>query len=247
MSEFPEVIAHRGFKGKAPENTIAAFMMAAELPIDGIELDVQMSRDARLVVIHDEKLGRTTNGRGLVREHTFRELRELDAGSWFSGKYAGERIPSLEEVFELLKDYKFTIHVELKTSLFEYEGIEKLVAELIDKFRMNNRVIVSSFNHYSLKRMKQAKPEVRTAVINTGNLFEPGEYLKSIGAEDIHTSMYTINGDLIGYTRVNSIKLRCFTANQEWEMVRLVNMGVDGIFTDNPDVLLNLKRSPANA
>lgn len=237
----PEVIAHRGFSGKAPENTLAAFRMAAGLDIDGIEFDVQLTRDNRVVVIHDETLERTTNGKGFVKDHTYDQLKELDAGSWFSKEFEGERIPLLEEVLKFVRGYGFFINIELKTSIFEYQGIEKLVLDSIKGFGMEKRVIISSFNHYSLKRFRELDKKVKTAVLCGGILYEPLEYLRSIGACAIHTHLYNVNESLVSYSKQDNISLRCYTANDEQEMLRLIKLGVNGIFTDYPDLLRRLK------
>ena len=124
------VLAHRGYSAKAPENTMAAFELALAVGADGIELDVHMTRDGEIVVIHDDTLDRTTNGKGPVSDQTMAELRELDAGSWFSPEFAGERIPTLKLVLELIKDKDVLLNIEIKTGL----GFQQLNEELVPLF-----------------------------------------------------------------------------------------------------------------
>ena len=241
-NRFPAVIAHRGFKAKAPENTMVAFRKALALEIDAIELDVHLSKDKRVVVIHDETLQRTTNGNGLVKDFTYNELKKLDAGSWFSAEFKGEKIPVLEEVFDLLKDSKKILNIELKNSIIEYEDIERMVIDMISKYGFQERIIISSFNHYSLRKVKAIKPEIRTAILCNNITFEPLEYLKKYKANDIHINALALNKGLLNCCKINGIKLRCFTVNSESDMKKLLQIGVDGIITDYPDILLGLKK-----
>ena len=241
--KFPEVIAHRGFKTIAPENTIVAFSKAIELDVDGIELDVHLSKDKRIVVIHDETLQRTTNGSGYVKDFNYNDFKKLDAGSWFSAEYKREKIPMLEEVFELLKDSKKILNIELKNSIVEYEDIERMVIDMIVKYTFQEHTIISSFNHYSLRKVKAIKPEIRTAILCNNITFELLEYMKKYKANDIHINVLALNKELLNCCKANGIKLRCFTVNAKSDMKKLVQIGVDGIITDYPDVLLGLKKS----
>lgn len=238
---FPKIFAHRGLSSKAPENTLSAFKGSLCYEIDGIEFDVQMSKDNKLVVIHDERLERTTNGKGFVMDYNYDELSRLDAGSWFSDNFNGEKIPLLEEVLELLMKHNININIELKNSLIEYENIERKVIEMIKDFKMLDRTIISSFNHYSLRKVRLINSEINIAILCEVLMDNPLEYLSAIGANAIHTSKTTINKMLIEYLKNNGIDTRCYTVNDEYYFNKMLGMGVGGIFTDCPKEMLELR------
>ncbi|HWL13328.1 MAG TPA: glycerophosphodiester phosphodiesterase family protein, partial [Ureibacillus sp.] len=119
-----KIFAHRGYSAKYPENTIAAFQAAANLPIDGVEFDVHLTKDQQVVVIHDESVNRTSNGIGYVKDMRLKELRELDFGSWFSEEFQGERIPTLEEVLKVFHGTDLRVNIELKCDVFAYDQLE---------------------------------------------------------------------------------------------------------------------------
>lgn len=237
----PQIFAHRGFSSKAPENTMIAFKESLCYEIDGIELDVQMSKDNKLVVIHDETLERTTNGTGFVKDYTYDELSCLDAGSWFSNNFTGEKIPLLEEVLELIRRHDILINIELKNSLIEYENIEREVIEMIKEFNILENTIISSFNHYSLRKVRRLNSDINTAILCEALLYKPTEYLSSIGANAVHTSKTTINKALVDYLNGKGIETRCYTVNDEYYFNTMLEMGVGGIFTDNPKEMLKLR------
>ena len=155
------VIAHRGFSGAAPENTLAAFEKAIEVGADMFELDVLLSRDGRVVVIHDDTLDRTTDGEGKVAAFTLAELKKLDAGSWFSAEFAGERIPTLEEALRLAKGC-ILVNVEIKTEAVG-RGVVAKALEVIDELDMKDNVVISSFDPTALAKARELHPGIRTA------------------------------------------------------------------------------------
>ena len=126
-----QVFAHRGYSAKYPENTMAAFKAALKFNVDGIELDVHETKDGALVVIHDEKVNRTTNGKGYVKDYTLKQIKELDAGSWFNKNFKGEKIPTLKEVLQLVKPTGKIVNIELKSNIIPYDGMDLKVVELI--------------------------------------------------------------------------------------------------------------------
>ncbi|UFJ42710.1 glycerophosphodiester phosphodiesterase [Brevibacillus humidisoli] len=163
-----QCMAHRGWSGAAPENTLAAIGMALDHPgVDAIEIDVQLTRDGVPVVIHDFTLERTTTGSGLVMQHTYEELRQLDAGSWFDPKYAAQRIPSLEEVLVVSRGKK-RLNIELKQAANRYRGLEEKVVSLIRRRGMQEQVVVTSFDHLSVQKVKQLAPELTVGPIIHG-------------------------------------------------------------------------------
>ena len=174
----PFVIAHRGASAYAPENTIAAFNKALDMAADGIEIDVHLTKDRHIVVSHDEKLGRTCNGTGFIKDFTLEELKKLDFGSWFSHEYANERIPTLDEIMYLLRDKDILLNIEVKNNLVIYEGIEKAIVDVIKEHKMVEKVIVSSFNHYCLREIKRLAPELKIGLLYSERLYNPGSMLK---------------------------------------------------------------------
>ena len=154
--------AHRGASGYFPENTMLSFRKALELGATGIETDVQMSSDGVLLLIHDEDVTRTTNGSGLVKDFTNADLNNLDAGSWFSQNYKGEKIPTAEELIIFAKENNLLLNLELKNSVIIYPGIEEKIIEMIFKYKYENKVILSSFNHYSMVRCKKISKKIKS-------------------------------------------------------------------------------------
>lgn len=157
--------AHRGASAVCPENTMAAFRKGLELGATGIETDVQMTKDGGLVLIHDETLNRTTSGTGYVKDHTLAELLEVDAGSWFGPEFKDERLPLLEDLLDLLQGRDTILNIELKNGTFLYPGMEEKVIAAVRDFKMSDRVIFSSFNHYSLAYCQSLAPEIRTGIL----------------------------------------------------------------------------------
>ncbi|MFF0828548.1 glycerophosphodiester phosphodiesterase [Brevibacillus sp. NPDC003359] len=175
-------MAHRGWSGKAPENTMTAIRLAlAEPAIKGMEIDVQLTRDGVPVLIHDFTLERTTNGRGLVMDHTLAELRELDAGSWFGDKFAGERIPTLEEVLIAVKG-RCTLNIELKATSDMYPGIAEKVLALVEKHGMKQEVYLTSFDHDLIRHVRTLDQEVQTGLIVYGRPVLMLEQMEAAGA-----------------------------------------------------------------
>lgn len=236
-----EVFAHRGSKGTHPENTLAAFEEAIRVGSDGIELDVHLSQDHELVVIHDETVERTSNGKGLVRELALQELKQLDAGSWMNKDYADCRIPTLQEVIDFLNDKQFKgiLNIELKTDHYAYPGIEEKVIELIDKKEPQFKIVFSSFNYQTLIRLKKLDPAIEIAL-----LFEKdGRDLLMLDA-DILVTMW--HPDLSWYREkvtTDEVKMavRLWTINQDQELNYCFNQGVSGIITDYPEKALALR------
>ena len=165
---YTKIIAHRGSRGNRPENTLEAFQEALKVSSDGIELDVHLSKDGQVVVIHDETVDRTTSGKGYVKDMTLKQLKELDAGSWFDPKYSNARIPTLQEVLDLLAENHFSgvLNVELKTDVFQYSAIEEKVLALAEPYLAQFSVIYSSFHYETLKRIKEKQPDAEIIMLS---------------------------------------------------------------------------------
>lgn len=236
----PVIIAHRGASRHAPENTMAAFRKALELGAGGIETDVHLSADGHLMVTHDEKVDRTSNGKGLIRDKSFGELKSLDFGSWFSPEFKDERIPELDELLQMLGGWDGLLNVEIKNGPVFYPGIEQAVASAIRKHKFINRTIISSFNHYSLVEIRKIDPEIKTAPLYMAGLYEPWKYARSIGATAIHPLFYNIVPEVIKGCKLNGIMVNPFTVDQPEQIKAMVEAGVDGIITNVPDVAIKI-------
>ncbi len=228
-------IAHRGFSGRFPENTLLAFQKAIEVGADGNEFDVHLTRDGVPVIHHDENLERTTNGTGLIGDFTFDELRQLDASARYAGLSAVQRIPSLREYFELINGIIIISNIELKTGIIHYPEIEQRVLALIDEFHYRENVIVSSFNHYSARLFKTLAPDVRIGILEESWLIDPVGYAKSIGAECYHPEFHSLTEEIVQNFRENQIKINAWTINEETDMRKSIEMRLDGVITNHPD------------
>ncbi|MTI71530.1 MAG: glycerophosphodiester phosphodiesterase [Firmicutes bacterium] len=236
-----KIIAHRGASGYAPENTIESFKKALILKSDGIELDVHLTKDKKLVVCHDEKVNRTTNGKGYIKDLNLKELKKLDAGSWFDKKFKNVTIPTLEEVLDLIKDKNIFLNIELKNNIIFYEDIEKKVIDTIKKYNIKN-CIISSFNHYSLLKVKKIDSNIKTGILYFSNLVDPFDYALKLEAFSIHPSYNNVDSNLMKESINKNIKINTFTVNDKNKMKFLRNK-VNGIITNYPDIAKDIIKS----
>lgn len=237
-------IAHRGASGYAPENTLAAFDKAVEMQADYIEIDVQLSKDDLPVVIHDDTLDRTTNGTGNVSAYTLEELRSLDAGSWFDKKYAGEKIPSLNEVLEMYGE-KINILIELKSPEL-YPGVEEKVAEALAKYKLDtsNNIVIQSFNHPSVIKSAELLPEITHGVLageNYKNVTDQQLQEFAAYAEYFNPNLKIVSSELVDNVHQAGMKISPYTIKTKAEAERIYKFGVDGLITDYPDYAEALK------
>ncbi|MBP2240812.1 glycerophosphoryl diester phosphodiesterase [Cytobacillus eiseniae] len=235
------IFAHRGYSQLYPENTMKAFKQAELAGADGIELDIQLTKDGEIVVIHDEKVDRTTNGKGYVKDLTYKELRRLDASYKNKTFLHKEPIPSLIEVFEWLTTNEMICNIELKNGVFPYKGMEAKVIELIHSYQLTNRIVLSSFNHYSIVYCYRLDQEIETAPLFSEGLYMPWVYAQSIGARSIHPKYTAAPNELIKASLDYGIEVRPYTVNKEKEMFRLFAVGCTAIITDDPVKALRLK------
>ncbi len=234
------VWAHRGASAYAPENTLAAFRLAEEMGADGVELDVQRTKDGELVVIHDEKIDRVSEGHGYVKDMTLSELRRFHynrAHEEFAKSYPQAEIPTLREVYSLLKPGKLSINVELKTGIFPYEGIEEQVLALTKEMGMEDRVLYSSFGHKSLLRLKALDSEVRLGLLYSDAPVRVRHYArKVVGVDALHPAIYHLLE--AGYTEKahkKGLKVHVWTVNEKEEVELCLSQEVDAIITNKPD------------
>ena len=236
------IIAHRGASGYAPENTMAAFEKALEMAAEGIELDVHLTADGEIVVIHDHTIDRTSDGKGVVGALTLEEIRKYDFGAWFDPKFKGQRIPTLGEVFELLEDWDGLLNIEVKSGPILYPGIEEKLVDMVKSWNFRGRIIFSSFNHYSLRDIKALDPSMEIGLLYMAGLVEPWKYAKDLNAQALHPLYYNVVPELVAGCKENGIKLNPFTIDEEKEMEMIMRAGVDGIITDYPDRALNVRK-----
>ncbi len=228
-------IAHRGFSGKYPENTNIAFVKAlTEGYCDGIEVDIHMTKDDKLVIIHDNKLDRTTTGTGFIKDYTLDEVMQFDAGVKYNPKYKGEKISPIEVALDLVKKYNVRLYVEIKNSEDEYKGIEEKVVEKVKEFGLQDKVVVHSYNAESVKRVKLLEPQIKT-----------GFLCKEV-PWDIRSYRYADNicfeygsATLEAVETIHSIgkKVTVWTVDTAEDMKKMIALGTDAIITNYPDTL----------
>ncbi|WP_307894821.1 glycerophosphodiester phosphodiesterase [Bacillus swezeyi] len=240
-----DVIAHRGASGYAPENTMAAFERALKMKSDYIELDVQMSKDGELVVIHDTTVNRTTDIDSQlpvpVQDLTLDELRKLDAGSYFGSEFTGERIPTFEEVLDRYKG-KIGMLIELKEPA-RYPGIEEKVAAALKERRMDkpkhDKVIIQSFNFESVRKIHELLPSMPTGVLTWLSSDLTNVKLKEFSgyADYVNANLKNVAADATLVSRIHALgmKITPWTVRSRAEVAPLLQAGVDGIVTDYPD------------
>ena len=235
------IFAHRGYSALYPENTMLAFKKAAEAGADGIELDVQLSKDGEVVVIHDEKVNRTTNGSGFVTDLTFSELKRLNIGSNSKTSLNKQKIPSLREVFEWMTTNEIICNIELKNGIFRYPGMEEKVIQLIHEYQLSNRIIFSSFNHYSIIHCYQIAPEIEIAPLIGHGMYMPWVYAEAIRAKGIHPKFKSISDEVIKKSLEQGIAVRPYTINSEKDMVHVFELDCTAFMTDDPVRALRIR------
>ena len=232
----PAIIAHRGASAYAPENTLEAFNLAVRQGADAIELDAKLTKDGQVVVIHDSTVNRTTNGKGKVKELTLEELKKLEAGSHFDISFAGELIPTLDEVLQAVGKDIF-VNIELTNYASPFDKLPDRVAEIVNKNQLNEHVFFSSFSPIALSRIKKLLPEAPCGLLSLNGwkgalsraLFGNSELFQST-----HPEVSDVSVELINKAHQRKQKVFAYTVNQKEIMEQLFILKVDGIFTDDP-------------
>jgi len=239
------IIAHRGASGNAPENTLAAFRKAVALGATFIETDLQLSRDARFVAIHDATVNRTTNGQGAVHDMSLTDLRKLDAGSWFGSEFAGERIPTLEEIFEFSKKNDVVFYLEIKPGA-AWGGEHALVGALRESGEIP-RAVVISFDAAIVLNLRKIEPTLMTGLLYDGQIENPLDKAVEIGARQVAVRGDLVTPALIAQAKKKDLQVVCWTVNHPAHMRMLAAAGVDGIMSDYPDRLVAAVRKEAES
>jgi len=252
-------IAHRGYSGKFDENTMIAFKKAIEYGADGIETDIQLSKDGVPVIIHDETLDRTTNGQGFVKDFTFDELKVFRTKSVGQVKELkkdvesnytleeiehfknndGEEIPALEELLKLVAESDLKLlNLELKNSIVEYEGMEEKVLDMILKYGLMDRVIISTFNHLSLVKVRKLDSEIKLGALTETTLANVPRYLNDIKVQCYHPYFPSIlNEEYMKEIKSGGIMVNPYTINTKDHMLKVIKAGVDCIITNEVELL----------
>lgn len=230
------IVAHRGASAYAPENTLAAFCLAVEQGADAVELDAKLSADGTVVVIHDQTVDRTTGGKGDVRKLTMGQLKSLDAGQFFSSRYTGELIPTLEEVFDAVGQ-SLLINVELTNYASPGDGLVDQVVALVQRFHLEERVLFSSFHPANLLRAHRLLPEVPVAILalpGRAGWWARSFLLRHISPEFVNPYFSDSTDGYIRRQHESGRKVNTWTVNDPADLSRLVIDGVDGLITDDP-------------
>ena len=231
-----EVIAHRGASGTAPENTLAAFRRAETIGAHMIELDVQLTSDGEVIVMHDDTLERTTNGRGAVCGRSLAELRALDAGSWFGPAFAGEPVPTLAEVLDAVR---LPVNVELKAG--GGDGLEARTLAVVRAAGALDRIVFSSFDPGSLERLRLLTADAQIGVLWSRPQFSPAIAIAArVAAIAVHIRKTAVSAENVAAAREMGLLTRVWTVNSPREFAPLERAGVAGVFTDYPERFLLL-------
>ena len=241
LNERTLVWAHRGASAYAPENTLAAFALAIEMDADGIELDVHQTADGVVVVCHDESINRTSNGEGEIEKMTLAQLEKFSFYGKFADKYPICKIPTLKEVYELIKPSRLTINVEIKASGTDFV---KAVCAVTEECGMKDRVIYSSFTHKNLTDALVFVPDAQVAPLYDTGLADAAVYSKNLGASAVHPSfreLFAVEG-YVEKAHELGIRVHPWTVDDEATIDKLVGMGADAVITNKPDVALRFVR-----
>ncbi|MCF8001740.1 MAG: glycerophosphodiester phosphodiesterase [Halanaerobiales bacterium] len=236
------IIAHRGSSKAAPENTKSAFKQAIKDQADGIELDVHLTADNQVIVIHDPTIDRTSKGKGFIKNFKLNELKQYEFGSFFDEKFKNEKILTLTEALEIIKNLSF-INIEIKKGYNINQGIEEEVLKSIEKINLKNEIIISSFNHESLKMIKNIRNDIKIAPLLYARLNKPWDYAINLSAEYLHLYYKLVNKEIIEKCHQHGIKVNVFTVDEKYDLNKMINYEVDGIITNYPirarDLLAN--------
>lgn len=227
-----EIIAHRGASKLAPENTMPAFQLAYKAGADGIETDVHLTKDNIPILIHDERLKRTTNGIGFIKDYTFEQLKQCDAGSWFSPKFTESKLISLEEFLQWIQDKPLCLHIELKNNKIDYKNLENIVYNMIYHYQIVKRTTLSTFNLKSLERLKQYNQDIGVALLTSRRNKNIVSWARALGANALHIKYRLLNQLLVDKSHQEEMALRVYTVNKPAHIRRCFEMGCDSIFTD---------------
>ncbi len=243
-----KIYAHRGAMGTYPENTMLAFEKALEMGVDGLEVDVHMTSDGELVVIHDEYVERRTDGEGMIRDMTLEQVRKLSAGVRYKDfpayeeAWDDEKVPTLEEVLELAERHDIELNIELKTNKVLYEGIEEKVDAMVSGFSIEHKVVYSSFHLPTLIRMKTIDPNARIAWLNKKVPAIIYDYINTLKLDAVHLSYKAVLKKMERIRKTED-KVRVWTVNDKESAKQFFELGVEAIMTDFPEEMIQVREA----
>ena len=238
-----KIFAHRGASAYAPENTVEAFALAMEQGADGIELDVQMTKDDQVVVIHDETIDRVSDGTGAVRDYTLEELKKFHFSNHMEN-YENAVIPTLKEVLDLIKSSNMLLNIELKTGIYWYPNLEEKTMELVKEAGMEDRVIYSSFNHYSIKKILELNPHAECAFLYSDVILNVDKYAKNAGVCGLHPAVYHLKmAEFLKEYQESGLKVRVWTVNKKEDMEKFIKEDLEAVITNYPDKALEIRNA----
>ncbi|MCT1575972.1 glycerophosphodiester phosphodiesterase [Oceanobacillus kimchii] len=238
-----KIIAHRGASKYAPENTRASFELAYQMNADGIETDVQLSKDGIPVLFHDEKIKRTARKRGYIQEYTYNELKTMDVGSWFGNEYNGEFIMSLEEFLLWIADKPLLLHLELKNNQIDYPHLEILTYNLVERYGLLDRTFFSTFSTRSIQRLNKISTDTNIGWLTNKSRHQLPLFSRSLGANAIHIKYRLLQPKLVQQAKTENMPLRVYTVNKLKHIHLCFQYKCDSIFTDVPDVAKTIYQS----
>lgn len=233
-----KVFGHRGFSGRYPENTMLSFERAiTEAHVDGIELDVHLTKDNQLVIIHDETLNRATDGLGLVKDYSLLELEKLNASGSFYSRYGVTRIPTFEEYCSFIQKYPLITNVEIKSNLIWYQDIEEKTYAMLSNYGLLDRVIISSFNHSSIMLMKDIDPSLPCGLlVDNRGLGNVASFAHKLHVEYYHPDIISLKKETVDECTSHGVWVNAWTVNDMASLSNCVDWHVDGIITNYPDI-----------
>ncbi|MBD3306093.1 glycerophosphodiester phosphodiesterase [candidate division KSB3 bacterium] len=235
-----KIAAHGGAAGYAPENTLTSFQKGLELGANVLEVDVHLSKDGELIVMHDATLERTTDGSGYIHDHTLHDLKQLDAAAHIASSQK-EQIPTLGDVFDLARG-KAKFDIDLKNGPRIYPGIEEQVVRTIEDYDLVNDVMVISFTHLSLRQIKALNPHIQTGIVYNAGLLEPWVVAKTVNADALYPKYFYQIDDIILEAHRRGYPVYAWTIDTLDDMQRWINYGVDGITSNYPDLVRKVAR-----
>lgn len=235
----PHVIGHRGASGEAPENTMASFELAVSQRCDLIELDVQLTSDEVLVVMHDPAVDRTTDGRGLVKDFTLAEVKRLNAAARFPAATDAERVPTLDELLEWAAG-RIPVAIEIKGGPIHYPNIEGRVVEAIRRHRLTDSIVVISFDHVTLLHLKQLAPEITTGVLYACAPVQPSSLALAAHSDALLPHWADLSKEMVADAHEHDLAISTWAVDGEMELRWVLSMGVDAIATNYPSRLVKL-------
>ncbi|WP_404455425.1 glycerophosphodiester phosphodiesterase [Virgibacillus necropolis] len=248
--------AHRGSLTEAPENTLPAMEKAIQHNVKAIELDVQLTKDNHLIVIHDQNLSRfNRQTQGFIKDYTLEDIKKVDVGSSFSKGYKGVTLATLEEVLQMLPQ-DILLNIEIKNKPIVYEGIEDILIECLQQSNRIDNVLISSFDHAALETVQKRVPNIKIGLLLHHRFHKPLEYARKCGMTitSIHPHVKSTNRKLIANAHKLGYKVYPYTVNKLKTYNRLMNIGVDGVFSNNPEIFAqssktnkNVNQTPATA